>query len=135
MSNAITLHPEYGVNPSLEICFWCGAAMGVALLGRNRGKQAPPRVVTSYTPCPTCKANMDQGITLMEVTEASLRPDNFEIQKGIVPTGRWMVLAEASIAGLFKAELAEAALQHRKVFLEKDVFQLILPPAEGEVPS
>lgn len=28
MKNGIVLHPEYGVNPSIEICIVCGEEMG-----------------------------------------------------------------------------------------------------------
>lgn len=31
MKNGIVLHPEYGVNPSIEICIVCGEEMGIAL--------------------------------------------------------------------------------------------------------
>ena len=35
MKDGIVLHPEYGVNPSIEICIVCGEEMGIALLGKT----------------------------------------------------------------------------------------------------
>lgn len=35
MKDSITLHPEHGLNPSIEVCMICGEEMGIALLGNN----------------------------------------------------------------------------------------------------
>ena len=35
MKDGITLHPEHGLNPSIEVCMICGEDMGIALLGNN----------------------------------------------------------------------------------------------------
>lgn len=35
MKDGITLHPEHGLNPSIEVCMICGEEMGIALLGNN----------------------------------------------------------------------------------------------------
>ena len=34
MKDGITLHPEHGLNPSIEVCMICGEEMGIALLGK-----------------------------------------------------------------------------------------------------
>lgn len=41
MKDGITLHPEHGLNPSIEVCMICGEEMGIALLGNNIKGQAP----------------------------------------------------------------------------------------------
>ena len=41
MKDSITLHPEHGLNPSIEVCMICGEEMGIALLGNNIKGQAP----------------------------------------------------------------------------------------------
>ena len=46
MKNGIVLHPEYGVNPSIEICIVCGEEMGIALLGNGIKGQAPHNICT-----------------------------------------------------------------------------------------
>lgn len=35
MKDGIVLHPEHGLNPSIELCIVCGEEMGIALLGNN----------------------------------------------------------------------------------------------------
>jgi hypothetical protein len=35
MKDGIKLHPEHGLNPSIEVCMICGEEMGIALLGNN----------------------------------------------------------------------------------------------------
>jgi hypothetical protein len=39
MKDSIRLSEKHGVNPSLMLCFYCGEASGVALLGRLKGDQ------------------------------------------------------------------------------------------------
>lgn len=123
----ITLHPKFGVNPSLDMCFWCGEAVGVALLGRNGGKEAPPKVVTGYTPCAKCKEQMAQGITLVEAGPASRQPHRPGIQPGVVPTGRWIVIREDAVARVFQGDAVEALLKARKGFVEGPLFEQFLP--------
>ena len=46
MKDGIVLHPEHGLNPSIELCIVCGEEMGIALLGNNIKGQAPHRMAT-----------------------------------------------------------------------------------------
>lgn len=94
MAGRITLHPEFGVNPSLDICFWCGEPKGVALLGRNKGREAPRQMVTSYEPCDTCKENFALGILVLEVTPEPQAQGQASLVNDIqaYPTGRHLVL-------------------------------------------
>ena len=46
MKDGITLHPEHGLNPSIEVCMICGEEMGIALLGNNIKGQAPHHICT-----------------------------------------------------------------------------------------
>lgn len=89
----ITLHPEYGVNPCLGLCFWCGKGDGtLGLLGLNKGKKAPREAVITLEPCDTCKANMALGITVIEATDYQRDPWQVPVQRGAFPTGRWCVV-------------------------------------------
>lgn len=38
MKDGIVLHPEHGLNPSIELCIVCGEEMGIALLG-SKGRR------------------------------------------------------------------------------------------------
>lgn len=106
MSNGITLSPKHGLNPSLDVCFWCGEAKGVALLGRIHEKkgdrtdvEAPREMVTSLEPCDKCKEHFKQGIHLIEVSDDGSRfrdDERFVLRDpdGAAhwPTGRWAVV-------------------------------------------
>lgn len=50
MKDGITLHPEHGLNPSIEVCMICGEEMGIALLGNNIKGQAPHHICTATEP-------------------------------------------------------------------------------------
>lgn len=114
---SITLHPKHGVNPPLDVCFWCGEAVGVALLGRNKGKEAPRQIVTSYDPCDACQEGMDKGISLIEVTEVPNDRGTVSLYSntGIFPTGRMVVVKEDGISEDFPHY--EATMKHRKCFM------------------
>lgn len=60
MKDGIVLHPEYGVNPSIEICIVCGEEMGIALLGNGIKGQAPHHICTGEV-CDNCKKIIDEG--------------------------------------------------------------------------
>lgn len=85
---SIRLHPEYGVNPTLAVCGWCGKDTGdVVLLGAAYKGEAPMRMQVNDVPCEVCREKMVQGITFVEfVREGSSER-----------TGRWAVLTEESV--------------------------------------
>lgn len=93
MSGRITLHPKYGVNPTLGVCFWCGGDDGtIGLLGLNKGREAPRRAIISAEPCPKCKENMALGITVIEANKFQAEPWQPQIAPDTFPTGRWCVV-------------------------------------------
>lgn len=109
----ITLSPKHGLNPSLDLCFWCGEAKGVAILGRIHEKkgdrtdlEAPKGMVFSLEPCDKCKERFKQGIHLIEVCEDGSRFHNneafaFRDGDGTLhwPTGRWAVIRPEAVRG------------------------------------
>lgn len=123
--SSIRLSPKHGLNPTISTCFWCGQHKNeLALLGRMKGDaQAPMSCVLNYEPCDTCKANMALGIALLEATT---RPagDQPEIQAGVYPTGRWVVITEDACKRIFDAEMVAACLKHRKAFMEPAAFAM-----------
>lgn len=128
MRNGITLHPKYGVNPTICTCFWCGGDKNeLALLGysskRITGKdEAPRNTVMDYEPCDKCKENMSLGITLMEASTTSKRGQP-EIQYGVYPTGKWWVLKEEACKRFMSDEMYAAALHHKKAFIDQELAQ------------
>lgn len=64
---SIPLSKEFGVNPTMPVCYWCGKDTGeIALLGRNykehgREAQAPSRMILNDEPCPECREKLDSG--------------------------------------------------------------------------
>jgi len=131
----ITLHPEFGVNPTMGVCFWCQEEDGtIGLLGANRGKEAPRRTVLSMEPCTKCKSNMALGITLIEATESKqkgfygqpVRDPYTRIMEEHAPffSGRWLVVTPGAVMRIFTPiEVAQDVLRHRKAYMLPDAFQ------------
>lgn len=128
--NRIFLHPEHGVNPALDCCFWCGEATGVALLGRNNGDKAPHKVISSYEPCDACQAKFDSGVVLVEVTPHTNKTGLPWDKHGNVPTGRYMVVTPESMARMITDETLRArVLEHRKGMVPPELFERMLKDA------
>lgn len=75
MNGKITLHPEHGVNPSLEQkqCPIDGKIYetgGILMLGRNKGEEAPRHTVTGLQPCPDCQKLLDDGFIALVVVDS-----------------------------------------------------------------
>lgn len=113
----IELSPKHGVNPSLDICFWCGKPRGVALVGRIRQKggdndaEAPREMCTSLDPCPDCAKKIATGVHFIEVSPDGSRFGNNERwafkpsadAQPMWPTGRWAVVRPQALKGEHKA--------------------------------
>lgn len=109
MSNGIKLSPKYGVNPTIPVCFWCGKERGeIALMGhigdgrKHEDFEAPKYMVIDFEPCEECKKNMALGFTVMEATNSPNSISKMEMQKGVYPTGRFMVLKTEAAHRIFK---------------------------------
>lgn len=100
---SIRISEKHGLNPSMDICFFCGEAKGIALFGKMKGdKEAPRNVLLNYEPCDKCKDAMSKGTTIIEVvTEDN---GNMPIQDGIYPTGRWCVVRREAAYNLFNTK-------------------------------
>lgn len=124
-SNNITLSPKYGVNPTIPVCFWCGESKNeIALLGhigdgrRHEDFEAPRYLVINYKPCDKCRAQMAQGFTVMEATTKPNRVSSVEIQKGVYPTGKYVVLKNEAAERIF----GDLIKGNRKAFLPVEAF-------------
>ena len=125
MGKTIELSPEYGLNPAITICFWCGRETGVALTGRIRNGvmggdfKAPELVFGGYEPCPECQKNMELGVAFIEAELHPCFEGQPEIQSGVYPTGRWVVIKKGAAEKHF-------GCKSDKAFCDKQVFDDLL---------
>lgn len=132
---SIRLSPKHGVNPSIPTCFWCGEPTNVLVLfgrlpnDKEAGMHCGP---IDYEPCDKCKGNWAQGITLIEADVSPQSENQPEIQKGLYPTGRFLVLNPDAAERIFTPETAADALKHRMCFIDLEVFAKFLAAPEPE---
>jgi len=123
--SGITLHPKYGLNPTMGVCFWCGEEDGtIGLLGRNKGREAARKSILSLQPCKKCADNMALGITVVECTTYQRDPWQVEFQHGAYPTGRWCVVKrDAEFWGCINEPMRSIVLKKGKMFLEPEMYE------------
>lgn len=121
---SIRLHPKFGVNPTLAVCFFCGQQSGdILLLGDAYKGEAPRQKIANYQPCDTCKAQMAAGITLIEAIPADDKHP--AMVNGLAPTGRWWVITEDALGRLpITDTFKEQARKSRKMMLQPEVAKL-----------
>ena len=84
----IKLSEKHGVNPSMTVCFYCGEATGIALLGKLKGnEEAPKYICNSIEPCDKCKEKYKDYVLILE------KPSPEES-----PTGRWFAVEKEAMA-------------------------------------
>lgn len=134
--SSVRLHPKYGVNPTMPVCFWCQEPTGeLALLGAGFKEQAPPKMVLGYDPCKTCAEGMALGITCIEVDSAA-KLDRPPLQKEgalsvVAPTGRWLVIKEEAIIRFqLPPEMEASVIAQRKFVCEKALFDKLIEQPE-----
>ncbi len=125
MNNSIKLSPQYGLNPTIPVCFWCGKEKSeIALMGhigdrrKHKDIEAPKYMVLDYEPCAECKKNMELGFTIAEATSKPNSVTSMPIQKGVYPTGRYVVIKNEAAMMIFGAENAKAG----KAFMGVETF-------------
>lgn len=123
--NGIKLSPRYGVNPTIPVCFWCGKEKNeIALMGhvgdgrKHEDFEMPMHAIINYEPCEECAKAMASGFTVIESTETPNWVTNKEIQNGVYPTGKWVVLKHEAAHRIFSG-LDDSA---DKAFLDASVF-------------
>lgn len=125
---SIHVSKKHGVNPSLDLCFWCGEAKGVALLGYlPNDAEAPREMVTSYDPCDTCKSQFESGITFIEVSASPLAKNQPPIQKDIYPTGNVLVVKEEAVSRIFTEPQTSEIIKARTCLLDQETFAMLRP--------
>ena len=126
--NSITLHPKYGMNPTLGVCLFCHEPNEeIGLLGYNRGAKAPRHSILHAEPCDKCKANMALGITMVECS--STEP-GIEINDNMFLTGNFVVVTEDWCNRSLKPDLLASVLKHRKAYVDPETFKMFQLPKE-----
>jgi len=111
---SIRLHPEFGANPTIPLCLYCGKERNeVILLGAAYPLEAPMHMIVDEVPCEECAALMEQGITLLGVVEEESRRR----------TGHFIVITEAGARKLFTEEMIEDVLRCRCAEMEEGLLQ------------
>ena len=114
MGKGIRLSEKHGVNPSKQVCFFCGEVKGLMLLGKLKGDaKAPDKLMVDYEPCESCAEKFKQGILWIESSAAPIAPNQAPIVNGAYPTGRWCVTTEALLD-----KLATLPSTHMKQYLD-----------------
>ena len=72
MSGSIRLHPQFGLNPTMPVCFFCGKDKGeIALLGAAYQGEVPMHLCIDKEPCQECQKLMAQGVLLIAVKDGT----------------------------------------------------------------
>jgi hypothetical protein len=133
----IKLHPKYGVNPTLLVCWWCQEETGwLALLGASYKNEAPLKMCVNFDPCPKCQEQMSRGITMME-TSSHISNDRPELSRGQWGTGRWLVMTEDGVRRMLKdgPTLDSIIIKSRRVSVDIDLFSQIIASQTTEQDS
>lgn len=86
------------------------------MLGAAYKDLAPPHLVLNYDHCPACRERIDKadGVVIMGAVE---RPNgNPEIQKGVYPTGRWVVITHEAAGRMFNTPVEDKAFMSSETF-------------------
>jgi hypothetical protein len=149
--SSIRVSEKHGVNPSVEICFFCMKEVGVVLFGKmsaarkkkmfphetgyfdeENDAEAPRRVCINKVPCAECKKWMEQGVILISYDPKRSDPKNSDDPHR---TGGWVVVREELIRKMFSTEsVAEEVLAKRCAFVEDEAWDRIGLP-RGDVPA
>jgi hypothetical protein len=129
MSNSLRLHPKYGVNPTVVICYWCGKERGdLALLGAAYKGEAPRNMCLDYEPCEECRTKMSLGVVIIEVADSPRSEKQIALQEGAYPTGRWVVMTREAA----ERKWGEAAAGGKAVMSVADFTSMLPAPEDND---
>lgn len=118
MTDRLRLSSHYGVNPSVDQCFFCLGDKGVILFGRLPGDvEAPTTICMDMEPCDSCAKHMEEGIILISVD-----PSKSKDMVNPWRTGGWAVVKEEAIQEICPPELAQNILRRRMAFVPDDAW-------------
>jgi hypothetical protein len=126
----LKLHPQHGVNPTVEKCFFCNKDKGVALLGAAYKGEAPRSMVINHEPCDECKGYMEQGVILISCREPKTKDDQVNPYR----TGGWAVVRDALIKrAINDPKVRDDILRKRFAFIPNDAWSKLGLPMDGVV--
>ena len=116
---SIILSEKHGVNPSMEICFFCKEAKGIVLFGKlKKDVEAPREVLINYEPCDKCKEKFKEGVTVVEVTTEQQFKNQLPItthnDEELYPTGAYVVVKPKVFDNKYKT--GEIITMEEKIF-------------------
>jgi hypothetical protein len=125
--STLRLSEKHGVNPALDLCYFCGEAKGVVMFGRMKGDApAPHGVVLDKQPCDECAAHMKAGVILIEVKEGEEGENPHRL-------GGFAVLKDDAINRIVQPpELAAQILKQRVAFVPHDAWVMLGLPTKAE---
>lgn len=132
----ITLHPEFGLNPTIPRCFFCGQDKNeIVLVGAASREQMPPTgVCFDKRPCDKCAECMKHGVILISARKAATKDDEADPYR----TGGWVVMADEGVrrvfGHLYGPGQADRMLVSRVAFVEDAVWDGIGLP-RGAAPG
>lgn len=111
MSKSIRLHPKYGVNATVSVCFYCQKDKNeIVLLGAACKGEAPMHMILDLEPCDECRAKIGDGVILIE---------KVDLEKN--PTGRFIVVRRESWSKHFNIPTPE-----KMAYADRDTFDMLL---------
>jgi len=121
------LSKQHGVNPSVNLCFWCGESKEITPFGASYKGEAPRNVCMDYEPCDKCKTDWKQGIVLIEVEEKPLLDNRPPIDSvnGLYPTGRFWVMTRDSIQRMITGNMLEEILKKGRAYINQEIVSLL----------
>ena len=126
------LHSEYGVNPTMTTCFFCGETKDILLVGAkvlafkkeglctDDGEMNHQIGCIDKEPCQKCQEIMKQGIIFI-----STKDDDQDYR-----TGGWCAIKESAVRkfGIQPDDLLETICERRVCFIQDSVYdELGLP--------
>ncbi|HUW67828.1 MAG TPA: hypothetical protein VMW20_07240 [Candidatus Nanoarchaeia archaeon] len=126
---SVLLHKEHGLNPTVNVCFFCNEDKGeVVLLGRAYKGKAPMRMITDYVPCEECQEKFSQGVLFIEVTRSPNTPDQPPLYRGDLyqsvpyPTGRYWVLSKDAVRRIIgnDSDTGQKILKESKALIDPE---------------
>lgn len=126
------LHKDYGINPTIRTCFFCGENTNeILLLGDTIKDEAPQYTVVDYQPCEKCQKAFKQGILIIEAETSPVSANQPDLC-GAYPTGSYWVVTEDAIQQMLKPSMAQDILKARMARISRKTAQALglYPPKE-----
>ena len=102
--DGITLSPKYGLNPSMEICTWCGKSLGIILYGMlEDDKEAPKEVCLGHL-CEDCIKEFQETNKVLF----------FEINDSGELTGKYIVMERKDLPENVLEDLGDSVVAFTK---------------------